>query len=149
MARWKPLPEDLEPDVRRLAVRLRELKDRTDLSLAALAARTAVSKSSWERYLNGKALPPRQAVRALGRLAGESGPMLEAMWELADRAYSGRAATAEEGPPTAAGGDAFPPVPRNDTPGAPPPDPDPSGAAPRPRFRRTRPGDAATLCAAV
>ncbi|WP_256090352.1 helix-turn-helix domain-containing protein, partial [Actinacidiphila rubida] len=41
---------------------LRVLTDRTGLSLSALAHRTPYSKSSWERYLNGKALPPQHAV---------------------------------------------------------------------------------------
>ncbi|MCZ9342799.1 helix-turn-helix domain-containing protein, partial [Streptomyces sp. TRM76130] len=53
----------------RLTAALRELRARTGLSLAALAERTAYSKSSWERYLNGKILPPRQAVRELCRIA--------------------------------------------------------------------------------
>ncbi|MER6311075.1 helix-turn-helix transcriptional regulator, partial [Streptomyces sp. NPDC001657] len=71
---------------------MRELRGRTGLSLAALAARTPYSKSSWERYLNGKKLPPRDAVEALCRLAGEPAGRLLALWELADAAWSGRAA---------------------------------------------------------
>jgi hypothetical protein len=55
----------------RLAVVLRQLKERTGLSLAQLANVTTFSKSSWERYLNGKSLPPRSAVTELCRLAGE------------------------------------------------------------------------------
>ncbi|MCF3147162.1 helix-turn-helix domain-containing protein [Streptomyces platensis] len=74
----------------RLAAGLRELRARTGLSLAALAARTLYSKSSWERYLNGKKLPPRDAVEALCRLAGEPAGRLVALWELADAAWSGR-----------------------------------------------------------
>ncbi|MER7935162.1 DUF2690 domain-containing protein [Streptomyces sp. NPDC093272] len=49
---------------------LRELKERTGLSLAALAARTPYSKSAWHRYLSGTKPPPRPAVEALARLAG-------------------------------------------------------------------------------
>ena len=83
----------LAPECARLVARLRELKDRGGLSLAALAHKTAYSKSSWERYLNGKARPPRGAVEALCRLAGERpGPVL-ALWELADAAWNNRAAT--------------------------------------------------------
>ncbi|MGW2405278.1 DUF2690 domain-containing protein [Streptomyces sp. NPDC001739] len=84
----------------RLAVGMRELRGRTGLSLAALAARTPYSKSSWERYLNGKKLPPRDAVEALCRLAGEPAGRLLALWELADAAWSGRAApaAADQGP---------------------------------------------------
>ncbi|WP_432141476.1 helix-turn-helix domain-containing protein [Streptomyces sp. bgisy084] len=77
----------------RLAAGLRELRARTGLSLAALAARTPYSKSSWERYLNGKKLPPRDAVEALCRLAGEPSGRLVALWELADAAWSGRGRT--------------------------------------------------------
>ncbi|KOT98636.1 hypothetical protein ADK86_16145 [Streptomyces sp. NRRL F-5755] len=100
----------------RLAAALRELRGRTGLSLAALATRTAYSKSSWERYLNGKSLPPREAVEALCRLAGERGGRVAALWELADAAWSGRGRSAEraseedvrEGaaPPPYEGGDA-------------------------------------------
>ncbi|MER6530414.1 DUF2690 domain-containing protein [Streptomyces sp. NPDC001508] len=67
-----------------LAVRLRALKDRTGLSLAALAARTPYSKSAWHRYLTGLQRPPRSAVEALARLADvDPGPVV-ALWEDAD-----------------------------------------------------------------
>ncbi|MFJ4483732.1 DUF2690 domain-containing protein [Streptomyces longwoodensis] len=59
------------PPGARLAAVLRELKDRTGLSLAQLADTTTFSKSSWQRYLNGGSLPPRSAVVELCRLAGE------------------------------------------------------------------------------
>ncbi|MFF4753669.1 helix-turn-helix domain-containing protein [Streptomyces sp. NPDC002514] len=88
MAEWKPLPDTLEPDARALVEQLRRLKDRSGLSLAALAERTLHSKSSWERYLNGKSAPPRQAVDALGRLVGADPARLAAQWELAARAWS-------------------------------------------------------------
>ncbi|WP_436842601.1 DUF2690 domain-containing protein [Streptomyces flaveolus] len=58
--------------------------------MAALAERTAYSKSSWERYLNGKQLAPRQAVEALCKIAGEPAGRLVALWELADLEWSGR-----------------------------------------------------------
>jgi transcriptional regulator with XRE-family HTH domain len=81
---------------------LRELRSRTGLSLAALAQRTAYSKSSWERYLNGKSLPPREAVRELCRLADEPDGRLVALWEIAESQWSRRAAVlapATEEPP--------------------------------------------------
>ncbi|WP_051798503.1 helix-turn-helix domain-containing protein [Streptomyces sp. NRRL S-337] len=90
----------------RLAAGMRELRGRTGLSLAALAARTPYSKSSWERYLNGKKLPPRAAVEALCRLAGEPAGRLLALWELADAAWSGRAAPAADRAEAAAARDA-------------------------------------------
>ncbi|MET7645866.1 DUF2690 domain-containing protein [Streptomyces sp. NPDC005426] len=76
----------------RLAVALRELRVRTGLSLAALSERTTYSKSSWERYLNGKSLPPRQAVQELCRVADEPNGRLLALWEIAESNWSGRAA---------------------------------------------------------
>ncbi|ANS66360.1 hypothetical protein SLINC_4136 [Streptomyces lincolnensis] len=75
----------------RLIAVLRELRAGAGLSLAALAERTAYSKSSWERYLNGKSLPPRQAVRELCRLANEPDGRLLALWEIAESQWSGRA----------------------------------------------------------
>ncbi|MFE6774970.1 helix-turn-helix domain-containing protein [Streptomyces sp. NPDC057702] len=79
------------PECVALAEGLRGMKARTGLSLAALAERTAYSKSSWERYLNGKSPVPRQAVDALCALAGEPAARLLALWELADAEWSGRA----------------------------------------------------------
>ncbi|MEU8893250.1 helix-turn-helix domain-containing protein [Streptomyces sp. NPDC048442] len=73
-----------------LAQELRELKERTGLSLAALAERTPYSKSSWERYLNSKKPVPRQAVEALCAVADEPAARLLALWELAEAAWSGR-----------------------------------------------------------
>ncbi|OWA03450.1 hypothetical protein B9W62_24265 [Streptomyces sp. CS113] len=75
----------------RLVAALRESRARAGLSLAALAERTPYSKSSWERYLNGKSLPPRQAVRDLCRLANEPDGRLLALWEIAESHWSGRA----------------------------------------------------------
>ncbi|AKH80856.1 hypothetical protein AA958_00245 [Streptomyces sp. CNQ-509] len=74
-----------------LAEGLREMRARTGLSLAALAGRTAYSKSSWERYLNGNQAVPRQAVEALCALAAEPPARMLALWELADTEWSGRA----------------------------------------------------------
>ncbi|MEX3099707.1 MULTISPECIES: XRE family transcriptional regulator [unclassified Streptomyces] len=78
------------PECAALAAGLRAVRDRTGLSLAGLAQRTPYSKSSWERYLNGKKPAPRQAVEALCALAGEPPARLLALWELADAEWSGR-----------------------------------------------------------
>ena len=80
MAQWKPLPEGLDPRLRTLIVRLRELKDQLGIGTAALARKTAHSRSSWERYFNAKVRPPRSAVEALGRLAGADEARLKALW---------------------------------------------------------------------
>lgn len=76
----------------RLAQTLRGLRARTGLSMAALARKTPYSKSSWERYLNAKTVPPRAAVVELCELAGAEPGRPLALWELADAAWSGRAA---------------------------------------------------------
>jgi transcriptional regulator with XRE-family HTH domain len=99
-------PRTTAPACTRLAEGLRELRVRTGLSLAALAERTAYSKSSWERYLNGRQLAPRQAVEALCAMAAEPTGRLVALWELADLEWSGRARGAA---PTVAGEAAAPP----------------------------------------
>ncbi|MEU3899482.1 DUF2690 domain-containing protein [Streptomyces sp. NPDC045251] len=88
----------MTPTHTRMTTALRELRTRTGLSLAALAERTAYSKSSWERYLNGKTLPPRQAVRDLCRLAREPEGRALALWEIAESERSGRAAQTAPAP---------------------------------------------------
>ncbi len=87
------------PERARLTAALRELRTRTGLSLAGLAERTAYSKSSWERYLNGKALPPRQAVRDLCRLAREPEGRCLALWEIAEAQWRGRGTPPAQPPP--------------------------------------------------
>ncbi|MFG2527217.1 peptidoglycan-binding protein [Streptomyces sp. NPDC048516] len=87
MSRWKGLPESLDHRVRYLIVQLRRLKDHSGLSLAALGARTSYSKSSWERYLNGKKLPPRDAVEALARICEADATRLLALHEVAAQAW--------------------------------------------------------------
>jgi hypothetical protein len=81
-----------EPECRQLTEGLRELKDRTRLSLAGLAERTPYSKSAWGRYLGGQVLPPREAVEVLCQVAHEPAGRLVALWELADLTVSQRGA---------------------------------------------------------
>ncbi|MET9142555.1 helix-turn-helix transcriptional regulator [Streptomyces sp. NPDC004042] len=90
MGAWQPLPDDLPPEVRHFVEQLRLLKDGTGLSLVALGARTAYSKSSWQRYLNATQPPPRQAVAALCRVAGLTGADAErhtVRWEMAVKVW--------------------------------------------------------------
>lgn len=102
MSRWKELPETLDPRLRQLVTQLREHKDRSGLSIAALASRTGFGKSSWDRYLNGRALPPEEAVEALALACGtEAAPLLE-LRELA-------AASGETGTETGTGAGPVPP----------------------------------------
>ncbi|MFF3751123.1 helix-turn-helix domain-containing protein [Streptomyces sp. NPDC002018] len=67
----------------RLLVQLRRLKDRSGLGLAALAAKTGYSRSSWERYLNGKQPVPRGAVEELARVCGADPTRLLVLYEVA------------------------------------------------------------------
>ncbi|XMA38099.1 DUF2690 domain-containing protein [Streptomyces albogriseolus] len=90
------------PERAELAAALREVRQRTGLSLTGLEERTPFSKSSWGRYLKGDTLPPRDAVRALCRLAGEPDGRCLALWEIAEAAGSGRAAHAPADAPSRA-----------------------------------------------
>ncbi|MFJ9628761.1 helix-turn-helix domain-containing protein [Streptomyces sp. NPDC101175] len=115
MSGWQPLPDDLPAEVRHFVEQLRLLKDRTGLSLVALGARTAYSKSSWHRYLNATQPPPRQAVVALCRVAGADPERIGVRWELAVQAWPRPVAV----PEPAAGGDEYrddPTLPWWDTP---------------------------------
>ncbi|ARZ68338.1 membrane protein [Streptomyces albireticuli] len=119
MPRWRALPEELDPQVREFTEQLRRLVERSGLSISAVADRTGYSKTSWERYLNGRLLSPRGAAEALAEVTGTDVGHLSTMWELAERAWSrselrhdvtleamrvarARAALGEFGPPPAA-----------------------------------------------
>ncbi|MCC3775238.1 XRE family transcriptional regulator [Streptomyces sp. UNOB3_S3] len=88
MPRWRALPEELDPQVREFAEQLRRLVEHSGLGIAAVADRTGYSKTSWERYLNGRLLPPRGAAEALAEVTGTDVGHLGTMWELAERAWS-------------------------------------------------------------
>ncbi|CCK27972.1 hypothetical protein BN159_3593 [Streptomyces davaonensis JCM 4913] len=88
MPRWRDLPDELDPQVREFASQLRRLVDRSGLSVAAVADRTGYSKTSWERYLNGRLLAPKGAIVALAEVTGTNPVHLTTMWELAERAWS-------------------------------------------------------------
>ncbi|WP_149551739.1 peptidoglycan-binding protein [Streptomyces marokkonensis] len=103
MSRWKELPAELDPRVRRLVVCLRRAKDHSGLSMRQLAAKTGYSASSWERYLGGRSLPPREAVEALASVTGEDPVRLLALRDVAAAARTGEHATSEARPGTAAG----------------------------------------------
>ncbi|MGX1118538.1 hypothetical protein RKD37_003901 [Streptomyces ambofaciens] len=88
MPRWKALPEELDPQIREFTSQLRRLVDRSDLSVASVADATGYSKTSWERYLNGRLLAPKGAIVALAEVTGTNPLHLTTMWELAERAWS-------------------------------------------------------------
>jgi lambda repressor-like predicted transcriptional regulator len=124
MSRWKGLPEELDPRVRQLVAALRRVKDRSGLSLRRLAAKTGYSASSWERYLSGRSLPPREAVEAIARLGGEDPARLLALHEVAAEVW-GRAPGVTPAPPSTSA--AHPPA-----------DQGPAADAPRPHGRALR-----------
>ncbi|MEG3626818.1 helix-turn-helix domain-containing protein [Streptomyces poriticola] len=77
-----------------LSEELRRLRKLNGLTLAALAKRTNYSKSSWERYLNGKVIPPESAVLAFARTVGVRP---EALLVLRDAAESAERASGPAG----------------------------------------------------
>ncbi|MFF2996946.1 peptidoglycan-binding protein [Streptomyces sp. NPDC057950] len=83
MSRWKALPASLDDRAQKLVIQLRWMKDRSGLSLLSLQTKTGYSRSSWERYLNGKALPPREAVEALARVSGADATRILVLHEVA------------------------------------------------------------------
>ncbi|WP_235496226.1 helix-turn-helix domain-containing protein, partial [Streptomyces violaceoruber] len=88
MSRWNALPEELDPQIREFAGRLRGLVGRSGLTLDALAARTGCGTGAWEQYLDGRQLPPREAVVALAEVTGVPRHHLASVWEQAERAWS-------------------------------------------------------------
>ncbi|MGW2722180.1 helix-turn-helix domain-containing protein [Streptomyces sp. NPDC001492] len=69
-----------------LLAEMRRLKDASGLSYGRLAGRTHYSRSSWERFLNGKQLPTRVAVEQLAAAVGEEPDPLLALWDALDSA---------------------------------------------------------------
>ncbi|MGV4983340.1 peptidoglycan-binding protein [Streptomyces sp. NRAIS4] len=108
--RWKALPESLDPHARQLVVELRRLKDHSGLSLKSLQAKTPFSRSSWERYLNGNALPPQAAVEALARMVGADTAPLVALRDAAERTWTTAAVTSAESGPAAQEPDSEPKI---------------------------------------
>ncbi|MFF4490585.1 helix-turn-helix domain-containing protein [Streptomyces sp. NPDC001544] len=97
------MPEDLPDAHRRLLDELRRLKRRHGWTLAQLARKTGYSATSWHRYLSGRAMPPWEAVDALGRLASQERSRLLALWEVAATAVARQPAPGRTGlPPRAA-----------------------------------------------
>ncbi|MGW3661315.1 helix-turn-helix domain-containing protein [Streptomyces sp. NPDC005151] len=61
-----------------LAAEMRRIKEASQLSFGRLADRTHYSRSSWERFLNGKQLPTKVAVEQFAGAAGaDPTPLLE------------------------------------------------------------------------
>ncbi|WP_338898054.1 helix-turn-helix transcriptional regulator [Streptomyces sp. TG1A-60] len=87
-----------------IAVEMRRLKESSGLSFAKLAARTHYSRSSWERFLNGKKPVPREAVEQFASAVGAGAGSLLLMEEPGGNHLPRRrrpaATAAREGPPS-------------------------------------------------
>ncbi|MFF0554839.1 DUF2690 domain-containing protein [Streptomyces sp. NPDC004266] len=100
---------DRAGSVKDLASELLALKKASGSSFVQLSEKTHYAKSSWERWVNGKQFPPRDAVERLARLCGTDPAPLLALWaeEDARRAApepeSGTGAEAEAGADTGTG----------------------------------------------
>ncbi|MEV6885194.1 DUF2690 domain-containing protein [Streptomyces sp. NPDC051135] len=82
------MPDELDPQIAEFTGQLRRLVDRSELSVASVADATGYSKTSWERYLNGRLLAPKGAVVALAEVTETNPVHLTTLWELAERAWS-------------------------------------------------------------
>ncbi|MFJ3902275.1 DUF2690 domain-containing protein [Streptomyces sp. NPDC090025] len=142
-----------------LAGELLALKKASGSSFAQLSEKTHYAKSSWERWVNGKQFPPRDAVERLAKLCGTDPEPLLALWDAEDarrtapeeasgtaEATEGTAGTAEgssePGSGAAAGPDAAAESPESaessDSSGSPEPAGSPApGPVPAARRRRT------------
>ncbi|MFC8363557.1 peptidoglycan-binding protein [Streptomyces griseorubiginosus] len=86
----KPLPAELDPSARQLVTDLRRLRDHSELTMRQLATKTGYSAKSWERYLGGTSLPPREAVEALARITATDPVPLLALREIAVETWGDR-----------------------------------------------------------
>ncbi|MFG2330428.1 helix-turn-helix domain-containing protein [Streptomyces sp. NPDC048604] len=84
----------MDPRIREFTALLGRLVDRSGLSLDTVADRTGHDRAAWERYVDGRAHPPRAAVLALAEAAGADTGRLLTLWQ--------RAGEAPYGEPTAA-----------------------------------------------
>ncbi|MFD8858063.1 helix-turn-helix domain-containing protein [Streptomyces vinaceus] len=120
-----------------LFAEMRRIKDASQLSYNRLADKTHYSRSSWERFLNGKQVPTRVAVEEFAAAAGADPEPLLALLELAvvreEAPADEPAARTAERPRPAAGPSAAPAP----APGAPEPE-QPEQATPVRRFAWSR-----------
>ncbi|WP_426363636.1 DUF2690 domain-containing protein [Streptomyces sp. E-08] len=71
---------DRAGSVKDLAGELLALKKASGSSFVQLSEKTHYAKSSWERWVNGKQFPPRDAVERLARICGTDPAPLLALW---------------------------------------------------------------------
>lgn len=89
MGQWEPLADRIPLDMRRLATQLRRMKDRSGLTVPALAARTAEPADAWAGYLAAAKVPPLAAVEVLAQASGADYDRVGALWKLAEKASTG------------------------------------------------------------
>ncbi|MFF4040646.1 helix-turn-helix domain-containing protein [Streptomyces sp. NPDC001816] len=101
-----------EPSGReRLAAEMRRLKQESGLSFGRLADRTHYSRSSWERFLNGKQLPTSVALQEFAAVMEADAEYLTGLLEQATGAGDFGAETAvDESPPEGAPPAGTPPI---------------------------------------
>ncbi|MDY0813027.1 helix-turn-helix domain-containing protein [Kitasatospora purpeofusca] len=68
----------------RLSEELRLLKSSSGLTYARISERTHYAKSSWERWVNGKQFPPRDAVERIAAVCQADERRLLELWTLAE-----------------------------------------------------------------
>ncbi|MFJ5787221.1 helix-turn-helix domain-containing protein [Streptomyces hydrogenans] len=68
----------------RVLAGMRRIKEEFGLSYGRLAEKTHYSRSSWERFLNGKQWPSRAAIQQLADVVGQDPTPLIALWEHAE-----------------------------------------------------------------
>ncbi|MFC9792815.1 helix-turn-helix domain-containing protein [Streptomyces sp. NPDC127584] len=68
----------------RVLLGMRRIKEEFGLSYGRLADRTHYSRSSWERFLNGKQWPSRAAIQQLAEVVDEDPAELLRLWEHAE-----------------------------------------------------------------
>ncbi|GHG04013.1 helix-turn-helix domain-containing protein [Streptomyces hydrogenans] len=69
----------------RVLAGMRRIKEEFGLSYGRLAEKTHYSRSSWERFLNGKQWPSRAAIQQLADVVGQDPTPLIALWEHAEK----------------------------------------------------------------
>ncbi|MGW4702867.1 DUF2690 domain-containing protein [Streptomyces sp. NPDC004285] len=89
---------DRAGSVKDLAGELLALKKASGSSFVQLSEKTHYAKSSWERWVNGKQFPPRDAVERLARLCETDPAPLLALWDEEDARRSAPESEAGEEP---------------------------------------------------
>lgn len=115
----------------RLLAEMRRMKDASGLSYGRLASRTHYSRSSWERFLNGKQLPTRVAVEQLAAAVDEEPTPLLALWDALDTTSRELAESSRDASFAVTGDRRDTPPPGTPPPGVPEPDRGSGNAWPR------------------